>query len=143
MRLWSIHPRYLDAAGLTACWRESLLARKVLRGETRGYRFHPQLCRFRKQADPLSAVEYYLSAVLDEADRRGYRFDSQKVDRRINSDRMSVTDGQLQYEFDRLKEKLYHRNRIRYDLLLQIKEAEPHPAFDVVSGGVEEWEIVR
>ncbi len=46
MRLWSVHPRYLDRAGLTACWREALLAQKVLTGTTRGYRRHPQLERF-------------------------------------------------------------------------------------------------
>ena len=33
MRLWSLHPRYLDARGLVACWRETLLAQKVLAGE--------------------------------------------------------------------------------------------------------------
>ena len=32
MRLWTLHPQYLDAQGLTALWRESLLARKVLQG---------------------------------------------------------------------------------------------------------------
>ena len=29
MRLWSLHPRYLDRQGLTALWREGLLARAV------------------------------------------------------------------------------------------------------------------
>ena len=43
MRLWSIHPRYLDSMGLVALWREALLAQAVLRGETKGYKFHPQL----------------------------------------------------------------------------------------------------
>ena len=52
MRLWTLHPRYLDARGLVALWREALLAQKVLRGKTRGYRAHPQLQRFREQADP-------------------------------------------------------------------------------------------
>ncbi|MFR6354685.1 pyrimidine dimer DNA glycosylase/endonuclease V, partial [Akkermansia sp.] len=28
MRLWSLHPSYLDSAGLVALWREGLLARK-------------------------------------------------------------------------------------------------------------------
>src|SRR5690606_6899395 len=42
MRLWSLHPRYLDRQGLLALWREALLARAVLRGETRGYTLHPQ-----------------------------------------------------------------------------------------------------
>ncbi|OAD21125.1 DNA-(apurinic or apyrimidinic site) lyase / pyrimidine dimer DNA glycosylase, partial [Candidatus Thiomargarita nelsonii] len=38
MRLWSLHPKYLDPKGLVALWRETLLAQKVLLGETRGYR---------------------------------------------------------------------------------------------------------
>ncbi|HEU5178767.1 MAG TPA: pyrimidine dimer DNA glycosylase/endonuclease V, partial [Burkholderiales bacterium] len=32
MRLWSLHPKYLDARGLVALWREALLAQAVLRG---------------------------------------------------------------------------------------------------------------
>jgi len=26
VRLWTVHPRYLDASGLVALWREALLA---------------------------------------------------------------------------------------------------------------------
>ena len=48
MRLWSVHPLHLDRQGLTACWREALLAQAVLAGRTRGYRAHPQLERFRE-----------------------------------------------------------------------------------------------
>lgn len=37
MRLWSIHPRYLDTKGLVALWRETLLlAQAVLFGNTKG-----------------------------------------------------------------------------------------------------------
>ena len=61
MRLWTLHPRYLDAAGLVALWREGLLARAVLRGKTRGYRHHPQLERFRCHASPRSAINRYLA----------------------------------------------------------------------------------
>jgi hypothetical protein len=43
MRLWSLHPQYLDPQGLVALWREALLAQAVLRGKTRGYKHHPQL----------------------------------------------------------------------------------------------------
>ena len=53
MCLWSLHPKYRDRAGLTAVWREAPLAQQVLRCTTRGYRHHPQLARFRAQADPL------------------------------------------------------------------------------------------
>jgi hypothetical protein len=60
VRLWTLHPRYLDTRGLVALWREALLARAVLRGRTRGYRHHPQLTRFRRQADPVACVNAYL-----------------------------------------------------------------------------------
>jgi len=33
MRLWTLHPKYLDGSGLVSLWREALLAREVLRGE--------------------------------------------------------------------------------------------------------------
>ena len=59
MRLWSLHPKYLDARGLVALWREALLAQAVLRGETRGYRHHPQLARF----DDVGAIAQYLSLI--------------------------------------------------------------------------------
>ncbi|MFZ0534570.1 MAG: pyrimidine dimer DNA glycosylase/endonuclease V, partial [Anaerolineales bacterium] len=79
MRLWSLHPSYLDAKGLVACWREGLLARKVLLGETKGYRNHPQLLRFKTQPDPIAAVDQYLSAILEEANRRGFAFNPGKI----------------------------------------------------------------
>jgi hypothetical protein len=41
MRLWSIHPEYLDAKGLVALWREALLAQNVLQCNTKGYKKHP------------------------------------------------------------------------------------------------------
>ncbi len=79
MRLWSVHPHYLDRQGLTACWREALLAQAVLAGRTKGYTRHPQLTRFSGRPDPLSSVGAYLLAVADEADARGYRFDRSRV----------------------------------------------------------------
>src|SRR6186713_81980 len=79
MRLWTLHPKYLDAKGLVALWREGLLARAVLRGATRGYRHHPQLDRFRAQDAPLSAINAYLGAVVDEAEKRGYAFARDKL----------------------------------------------------------------
>ena len=79
MRLWSIHPRYLDRQGLVALWREGLLAQKVLAGKTNGYRFHPQLLRFRQSRDPLQSIGTYLHHVAEEASKRKYRFDRSKI----------------------------------------------------------------
>jgi hypothetical protein len=39
MRLWSLHPQFLEPQGLVARWPEELLASGVLRGSTRGYCF--------------------------------------------------------------------------------------------------------
>ena len=74
MRIWSLHPSLLDRRALVACWRETLLAQKVLRGLTRGYTNHPQLIRFRAHPQPLEAVAAYLSGLANEADARGYSF---------------------------------------------------------------------
>ncbi|WP_394330809.1 pyrimidine dimer DNA glycosylase/endonuclease V [Niabella ginsenosidivorans] len=45
MRLWSIHPKYLDTKVLLAAWREALLAKHVPEGKTKGYKNHPQWIR--------------------------------------------------------------------------------------------------
>ena len=95
MRLWTVHPRYFDPKGLVAAWREALLAQKVLRGATRGYRHHPQLARFQAQEDPVAAIATFLAGIADEAQRRGYRFDTTKISPRRLHARLPETDGQL------------------------------------------------
>ncbi len=141
MRLWSLHPRYLDAKGLVAVWREALLAQKVLQGRTRGYRNHPQLARFRRQPDPLAALADYLRALLAEASERGYCFDRRKISRRRHSRPMPVTRGQLAFEWKHLKVKVKARDASTYRRLVRTAKPEPHPSFRIVEGDVEDWEI--
>jgi hypothetical protein len=140
MRLWSLHPRYLDAKGLVALWREALLARAVLRGETRGYTRHPQLERFRAAPRPLAAIERYLAAVLAEAARRGYRFDASKVRTGVRCKPVPVTRGQLDFELEHLKRKLARRASEAAAALRGLERPDPHPLFSVVPGPREEWE---
>lgn len=140
MRLWSIHPKYLDAKGLVALWREGLLAYAVLRGKTRGYTHHPQLERFRHHPQPLNAITVYLHAVCDEADRRGYRFDRTKLGRKRSAQRSRVTKGQLHYEFRHLKRKLRKRDGKTHQGLRSVKIPATHPLFTIVEGGIESWE---
>ena len=140
MRLWSLHPRHLDAKGLVALWREALLAQKVLAGLTRGYRNHPQLDRFKQQADPLAAIASYLGEVQREAARRGYRFDADKIAPHGKAGRIPVSDGQIAYELQHLKNKLAMRDPAALDRLPV--QPDVHPLFRVVTGGVEDWEVV-
>jgi pyrimidine dimer DNA glycosylase len=142
MRLWTLHPNYLDTRGLVALWREALLAQAVLRGDTRGYRFHPQLLRFRAQRDPLAAIAEYLRAVEAEAARRGYRFDGTKIAQDCTSVKIPETAGQLLYELDHLKRKLHSRDPQRYRELLKIERPKAHPLFRLRAGGIREWERI-
>ena len=140
MRLWSVHPRYLDTRGLVALWREALLAQAVLRGRTRGYRHHPQLHRFRAQPSPRAAIADFLRGVHAEATRRGYSFDAGRIGRAQGASRMAVTRGQLQYEWDHLLAKLKVRDPGLHRQLRRIGRPEIHPLFRAVPGPVEEWE---
>ena len=141
MRLWTLHPKYLDAKGLVALWREALLAQKVLRGKTRGYRHHPQLIRFQAQANPVAAVAAFLKDVHEEATRRGYQFDRSKIARVRVAVRLDETEGQLRYEWEHLKVKLKRRAPLVLAAHQQVSIPEPHPIFRIVAGEVREWEI--
>lgn len=158
MRIWSLHPVLLDQKGLVACWRETLLAQKVLQGRTSGYRNHPQLERFRAHADPLAAIGAYLSGVADEADARGYRFNRDLIVRALSSPGdgpapIEVTTGQLELEFQHLMGKLAVRDPDRHARWSRaptgVTSSGPpgspgtppaHALFTVVPGPVAGWE---
>lgn len=140
MRLWTLHPKYLDPKGLVAVWREGLLARAVLRGETAGYRHHPQLLRFKSHPAPRTAINAYLAAVLLEAERRGYSFDASKVGPVRGTVIITATAGQLSYEWRHLLTKLERRNPVLHRQWRPTRFPEPHPIFRVVAGKVETWE---
>ena len=142
MRLWSIHPEYLDAKGLVALWREGLLAQKVLMGKTRGYTNHPQLKRFKEKSNSLGAIASYLRLVEKEARNRGYKFDTSKIINRRISTKISVTDGQIEYEFKHLLSKLKQRDPSLYTKLKNTRVIKLHPLFEMKKGGIEAWEIV-
>ena len=142
MRLWSIHPKYLDSKGLVALWREALLAQKVLKGQTTGYKRHPQLNRFKSTLNPVSAIATYLSLVQIEASSRGFKFDANKIIQRRTTESILISDGQLIYEMGHLKNKLLKRDRKAYEKIQHIGLIEAHPLFKIFQGKVAEWEIV-
>lgn len=142
MRLWTLHPKYLDARGLVALWREALLAQAVLRGHTRGYTRHPQLLRFRESPAPEAAIAVYLQAVLAESARRGYRFDAARIAAASHVERLPASQGQLDYEWSHLREKLRARTPAWFAGIQEVTHPESHPLFRVVPGGVASWEVV-
>lgn len=136
-----MHPKYLDARGLVALWREALLAQAVLRGTTEGYVHHPQLARFREQPAPVGYIAEYLRAVAREAARRGYDFSVARISRARVDTRLAIPRGQLDFEWRHLMEKLAVRDpQRRARLEATVKRPQPHPLFRVVRGGVAPWE---
>ncbi|MBS6433546.1 MAG: pyrimidine dimer DNA glycosylase [Rothia mucilaginosa] len=170
MRIWSLHPSLLDRRALVACWRETLLAQKVLQGLTRGYTNHPQLIRFRTHPQPLEAVAAYLSGLADEADARGYSFNraligageegagensagknsAGKAENPYASVvRIPVPLGQLEYELAFLRHKVAgrdpeweHQLRERLATLGELA-ACAHPLFELIPGAIEPWEKTK
>ncbi len=143
MRLWSLHPKYLDTRGLIALWREALLAQKVIAGRVKAFKNHPQLERFRNSATPGKAIKNYLMGVWEEAERRGYNFDRSKIGRVYPTNRIPVARGQLKYEFDLLRTRLKTRDSLKYQELSFIGKIECHPLFRLVEGKIEKWEKVK
>lgn len=151
MRLWSLHPSYLDRQGLVACWREALLAKKVLEGKTKGYKNHPQLERFKNKP---YQIDYYLTHLYLESLKRGYNFDVKKagivLDMYLKT-KITVTKGQLEYEFRHLQEKLKKRcpDQFIYNMYsvqdenLNIKNLSVNITFTAIEGEIESWEKIK
>jgi hypothetical protein len=112
----------------------------VLKGETKGYRHHPQLKRFKEAANSAAAIASYLEEVYKEGERRGYHFDRCKIRAALPSGKLPITCGQLRHEFDLLCNRLSSRDTEKYKELKGIDNIEPHPLFYTVDGGVAEWE---
>ena len=140
MRLWSLHPSHLDSRGLVALWREALLAQKVLRGLTKGYKRHPQLARFRAHPRPVAALATYLAAVSAEAIRRGYSFDARKIVPARTKTRIAVSRGQIAYERGHLLRKLKVRSPKDFAVQRKILKPKLHPSFRATAGAVADWE---
>ena len=143
MRLWSIHPSYLDSKGLVALWRESLLAKDVLWGKTRGYKYHPQLTRFKESANPIESINKYLLCIYEESLKRGYNFNKDKIACTGDSVIIEISSGQIKYEFNHLMKKLEKRDYERYLEFSDTINISCNPIFKVYHGDVEKWEKIN
>jgi len=130
MRLWTLHPKYLDQKGLVACWREGLLAQAVF-GKSGPYSHHPQLERFAS----VQEISFYLVHIYAEAQKRGYNFNYANIQHPNYQFLLSieVSLGQVVTEAYRLDQKIKERGgtpreNITLDYPLGL---EVHPMFSV------------
>lgn len=117
MRLWSLHPKYLDTSGLNGLWKEACLAQSRLIAKGGGYYNHPELDRFKAHPRPLYAIGFYLYYVWLEAKERGFNYDYQKI-LYPNFGQLKTTPvsaARLHFERCHLLRKLISRNTITPD----------------------------
>lgn len=111
MRLWSIHPQYLDPKGLVALWRE-----------------------------PLQAIDACLVAVHAEATPWGYAFDPSKFGRALAQALIGVSSVQLAFEWRHLQQELALRSSDTCERNASVAEPICHPLFLEQVGEVASWE---
>jgi hypothetical protein len=140
MRIWSLHPKYLDAKGLVALWRESLLAKQVLEGKTIGYKNHPQLIRFKNSWNAVGCINQYLTSVYENSLERGYNFNKNKANLDFMPTKLTVTDKQIKFEMKHLLKKLKTRDPERFHKLSRKIKIDAHPLFRIIDGEIEPWE---
>ena len=144
MRLWSLHPKYLDEQGLNDLWREAIIARETLeQGMDFGY-YHPHLDRFKEVDFPIQCIYTYLYYVKQEADRRGYNYNGFDTEETLDY-YIPVTNGQLDFEEGQLKDKLEERGSIEEhdNLTVGARFLDTHPLFYVVNGDKERYTCWR
>ncbi len=142
MRIWSLHPQYLDAKGLVALWRETLLAKNVLEEKTKGYKNHPQLIRFKQSENALQSINFYLKIVWEEACNRNYNFNKSKFVDVVSIEKITVNSGQLKFEMNHLLAKLKKRDPKSYKQVKDTSSCKIHPLFKLVDGKIENWERI-
>jgi hypothetical protein len=143
MRIWSLHPKYLDVKGFVALWREALLAKQVLEGNTEGYKNHPQLDRFRNSGYSVDCIDQYLTAVYEDSLERGYNFNKNKINWDFIPIKLTVTDKQMKFEMDHLLKKLESRDPERFHNLSGEVKIDANPLFEIIDGEIESWEKVK
>ena len=145
MRLWSIHPTYLDSKGFVALWREGLLAQAVLHGRTVGYREHPELDRFKDHESPKGIMFEYLQSIFHESLHRKYQFDWSRVIEQTSVrelPRIPVPLDRIKFEWEHSSSKLKQRSAAVYQRNLDLvsrdgttvyRDVVCNPIFEVAS----------
>ena len=113
MRIWTLHPKYLDQKRLCGQWTEGVLALKVIAGETTAYENHPQLDRFKDSLGYVS-LQRYLYHVYRESTYRGFKFNPALLRAPISTlqgtipdrERIAVSHEQVAYEYLLLMSKV-------------------------------------
>ena len=149
MRIWTLHPRFLDRQGLLGQWREALQAKNALLDphHSSNVCHERQLRRFKAaKIQALSCMGVYLHAVADEMILRGYKPNVSLIPYYVGTPSLiPVTQGQVNFEIAHLMAKLTERDPSRLLPLSKIRvlmSNQLNPIFKEVGGDIESWEKI-
>ena len=146
MRIWSLHPQYLDQKGLGGQWEEGIIAQNTLFFQEGKYLNYPVLHRVKAHQEPVAWIGMYLNEILKEANvNRGYNYNDQLIKQLKPTLPMPVTRGQLYYEWTLLQGRLQKRDPVKMSLNdgVDINNIKANPMFYVIDGDIEDWERVK
>jgi len=77
MKIYLMHPSYLDSKRLVETWRSSVLIKNVLIGKGgKNLFYNKYVCLFSRSHYPINFIIRYMIDVKAEADKRDFKFDS-------------------------------------------------------------------
>lgn len=149
MRIWSIHPKYLDTKRLTAQWREALLCKSILEGKTKSYTKHPQYLKLLKLKNPYQFINFFLLTIWEESQKRGYKYDKSKINldevKIFDNVYLDVTIEQLKYEFCHMLQKMNNDDPqyLKNIIFLKKEGIISNPLFNSIDGNIMNFEIIK
>lgn len=133
MRIWKVHPKYLDQKGLSGQWFEAIIAKNSLISKDGYWYNNPQMDIFKNSEDPIDAVNSYLEEVWVEGIRRGYKFKSEYFDDYCPLVTIPITHEDLYSDMNLLGDRVHKRDIDWYnDIWMTGMRVVPHPLFKVI-----------
>lgn len=148
MRLWSIHPKYLDNRSLMVFWNDAILAKSSILGKID---FHsPHFQRFKYIDNKEHVLNVYMKEIFLEGSKRNLNFDKNQIEDifllpLLTSDLIDLTYGQLKFEFELLVDKFKSTNNneaLEFLMNSYIKDDQIESlVFHLTDGPMESWDI--
>lgn len=142
MKVWTLHPSYLDTGELTTNWNEGLRALRILSQPRLYNRFRSDLSVFRMQAEPIYALVIYLKAIAKEARRRNLNIDTSVLPQLPSGYRLKLPVSLQRLRSD--KQKLTkHIAKLDANAASHLTASRTHPLFFVKADNKPNaWELI-
>lgn len=134
MRIWTLHPRYLDDATLREAWRDGLAARRRLVAGSKGRPTDPLIHAIAACKHPVRVIDAYLSHLHQEAQRRGKAFDRSRIDGARAGAGFAVDSERVRDDWDQLMARMAEREPARHERQAELRRPHCHPAFKRIPG---------